>query len=452
MARVRLPVLLAVSLSTAALGCTPRDDAPPADRPVWPTGLALVPGGAHLLVVSSNFDLTYRRGAVLSVDIAAVDAAIGDGDGSQVVADPFVSAVEVPSFGDRPAVTSGGERAFLAARGENLLVELAIDADGALSCVVGEPPEGEPPHPAGIPTCGRNPSALLFPGADPFHVAVTGEARDDDGALVAVDGVATALSSPDIVFWHADLGRTDAERLQVPRGNILRIGEDVGGLRGLAILPRPGLPTLALVAAERARDSARGRGTDLVLLEARPNAPLTTLDLSEAAGSLFAREIVVVPSIDPATPPSSVLVALRSPDAIARVDVTTFPGGAAQARIGGVQATCDDPSKISTVRLDPDGAPDTGDEVVRALVACYGDDAILSYDVDTLSVADALRFFGRGPYDVVVDPDHVPPRAYVSFFSEGTVGVIDLVVDGAPALQPRGKIGEPLPAPETGRE
>lgn len=430
-----------VCLAAAVLAsCTPKDDAPPRDRPVFPTGLAVVPGGAHLLVVSSNFDLTFRQGAVLAVDLDRVDEALADGDGTPIVADAFTSSVEVPSFGDRPVVTSGGERAFLATRAENLVVELGVD-DGALSCEVAEPREGE------VPGCGRAPGALLVRGNDPFHLAIVNEARDADGALVRVDGLTAALTSPDVQFWSADLGRNDERRFA--ETGLLRVSEEFTGLRGLALVPRTGRGPMVFAAAERRRDSFLGRGTSLVAFEPRRGAPVATLDLTEATGALAAREIAVVPSLDPAVPPSALLLLMRSPDSLVRVDLDEQPDGRVFARVGGVQPTCDDPSKITVVRLDPDEDVE-GDEVVRALVTCFGDDALLAIDPDTLVVTHADRFFGRGPYDVVHDAAR--QRAYVSFFSEGTIGVFDLVADGAPALVRRGKVGEPLPPPETGRE
>jgi hypothetical protein len=157
--------LVAACLVAGALpGCkeTRLEELPPTDRLYFPIGVATthVSGGATaLLAASSNFDLRYAAsdgGTILSIDpVASKDAGpltlrgaarIGSYAGPVAVAD----AATCPAFPARPVV------ALVASRYDDLVYQLDVGADGALSCGAG---------------CVRGPAYARL--KDPFAVAVT---------------------------------------------------------------------------------------------------------------------------------------------------------------------------------------------------------------------------------------------------------------------------------------
>src|SRR5262245_54863552 len=113
----------------SASACTGELAHIPLDSPRFPTGLAVTPDGETLLVVSSNFDLAFEQGALLAADLSRVRDAIDGGDdaGDKIIKDAYRSAAFVPSFGDRPALTSDGKRVLVPTRGSNLISSLDID-------------------------------------------------------------------------------------------------------------------------------------------------------------------------------------------------------------------------------------------------------------------------------------------------------------------------------------
>lgn len=426
---------LALALLAASCARELPGQPPPTDRPSFPTGLALHPEANALAVVSSNFDLGFSRGAVLLADLDRVDAALlaaPDPDSAAAtVADAYTDAVLVPSFGNEPVFSSDGARLFVATRAENLLVELEVAADDGLAISCGGAASGG----GDVPLCGLPPSALALSGNDPFRIALTGERAD------RVSGIVTSLLSDQVVFFDLRIEEEGAGFLQ--QADVLTLGgwltdEEVIGVRGLALRPpSDGLPLLAFAVVERT-DEARGRAADLIWFDATRGgrAQVQVLSLTDELGATSARELALTPAGD------ALLVTLRDPDGLARVDLGVDDGALAP-EIAGVVSTCSEPVgvEIGSVPLD-------GDSRDRAFVTCFGDDTVLGYNPVTLDVTEASRFFGDGPYDVALDLDHAPPRAYVSYFLDDSVGVFDLVTDGAVGLTPRGRIGVPRPQPE----
>ncbi len=126
-------VPLAVALLLAACGGEPRSAPAPLDRFTYPTGLAFRDG--KLLVVSSNFDLTYARedgGSLLQVDLGATPPAIEPG------------GVRLPAFGGEVAVAEPAAcgvaepLALVPSRTADTLYRVSL-AGGALACGDGCP-------------------------------------------------------------------------------------------------------------------------------------------------------------------------------------------------------------------------------------------------------------------------------------------------------------------------
>jgi hypothetical protein len=424
-----LPLYAAILAGIAASGCA-RDltgAEPPTDRPHFPVGIAVHPESNVLAVVSSNFDLEFNRGAILLADLDRVDAAIADASDEElpVIEDAYVSAAFIPSFGNRPIFSATGEHLLLATRGQNRVSDIDVTLD---------PPTLDCGDAAEVPTCGESPRAFQVPGNDPFELAIVDENED------RVRGVTTLLASNQVFFFDLTPSRSDSGRLRlvtptVLLGDWLPENDEVTGVRGMTLRPASGeVPAHIFATVEHADVTSGIVETDLVWFEAVPEPRrfeflnLETLTLANSARA-------VAP-----TPSGDLLVLLRGPDALARVELTPN-GNRLSAAVTGSVSTCAEPTSLTVTRV-----PTADGDVERAFVTCFENNAVLVYDPVTLSETDAIRFFGQGPYDVTVDLEHDPPRAYVSHFLDDTIGVFDLTdADGAARVVPRARIGTPRP-------
>lgn len=427
---VAVLALAAAALSLAAgAGCTPPDPGVPLDRPVYPTGLAVHPDGDRLVVVSSDFDKAYDDGALLLADLTAVRAGLAE-DASEdrrdaVVEGAYVEAARMPPFGDRPVFTSGGERLLLSTRKTNLVSSVDVDVDAGFSC--GHTDDD------GTPRCGKSPLALQVPETDAFDVLVLDEVVEG-GELTRVGGVVTQLSSSMVHFFRDDRAREGAAEMQLTGS--LDLGDAVRGVRSAALRTRDGVKHV-VVAVETTTVTASA--ALLVLFEPAVDAALFTVDVTEAMGAQSLKDVLVVPGVG--AEPDAVIVATRMPDAVARFQIDDLPSGPS-LQLTAVAETCAMPTGLALDQMD---------NVTRVLLTCQVGGAILALDPWTLAVTDAVRFAGRNPYDVVVNP--VLPEAYVSFFLDDTIGVLSLVdATGVPRMSLRGRIGTPTAKPEDGRE
>lgn len=423
----RSRTLLAVGALAWASACVDDGSDSPLAKPVYPTGLALSPGGDHLVVVSSNFDLAFDTGALLSADVAALR---GDLVGPDVVVkEPYDAdtTVPLPSFGDRPVFAPDGSAVLIVTRGDNRLHEIDFD-DGALTCV--------------DDACGESPGSVQLGVNDPFHVNfVTTGAADGD-----LRGLVTHLSAPQAEFFHLRPGSDGADRLGVERDE-LNFGESIEGVRASAVR-NAGAENdeQVFVALQRLLDGVVDgvtlgafavpgvdRGDDITV------DGLDSVDVTAETGALFARSLVVV-DVDGG---AAVIVALRAPDAIARFFYSDRTGTFSLTH---VSETCGEPTNLAVV----DATAATGN-VARVLVTCQGGEVVQALDPNTLLVSDSARFYGRNPHSVAVDADN--GFAYVSYFLDDSVGVFRLADDdGLPRLSPVGRLGTPLPLREDGRE
>ncbi len=426
----RAGLRLVAGLALAGAACVPPATGVPLDRPVYPTGLAVHPAGERLVVVSSAFDLAYDDGALLLADLPAVRAALAASTAEDprdaVVEGAYVKAARLPPFGDRPTFTSGGERLLVSTRGSNLVSSVDVDSSQGFTCS-GTDDDG-------TPRCGKSPLALQVPESDPFDVLVLDETVED-GALTRVNGLVTLLSSPTVYFFRDDRERAGASVMQ--QTGTLTLGEAVRGVRSAALRTRDGV-THVVAAVDVA--SLTTAGALLVLFEPSVDAVPTAFDVTAAMGAASLRDVVVVPGSG--AEPDAVLVATRAPDAVARFEVDDLPDGPA-LRLSGVAESCAQPTGLA---LSAHGG------VRRVLLTCQLGGAIEVMDPRTLAVTDVVRFAGRNPYDVAVNP--VQPEAFVSFFLDDSIGVLSLVdADGVtPRVTLRGRIGTPTAKPEDGRE
>lgn len=428
---MRLPCLVAGTVLGAAVACTPPETGVPLDRPVYPTGLAVHPRGDRLAVVSSAFDWAYDDGALLLADLELVREGLAThpaGDRREAVVEgAYVKAALIPRLGDRPVFSSQGERLLLATRFSNLLSSVDVDPDGGFSC--GDD-AGD-----GTPRCGQSPQALQVPENDPFDVLLLGETRDGDGNLTRVDGLVTLLSSSTVYFFRDDRSRPGAAQMQITAS--LDLGELVRGVRAAALWNIDGASWV--VAALETTSNAGVAGALVVLFEPSTDTVIQVFDVTAAMGARSVHDLLVVPGVDGA--PDGLLAAAWGPDALVRLELDgdTQPP---RLRLAGVAESCGMPSSLA---LAAKGG------VQRALLTCQSSGTIQALDPLTLTPLGAVRFAGRAPYDVAVNP--VFDEAYVSFFLDDSIGVLSLVDGtGVPRLAFEGRIGTPTPKPEDGRE
>lgn len=394
---------------------------PPLDRPTFPMGMALSPDGSRLAVISSNFDFAFDSGAVLMADLTATSDQLTGPD--VVIDDAFTSGLVIPTFGDRPVFDATGTHLFLTSREQNLLHELTVDGDGTLSCDDAE-------------RCDQAPHALALVGNDPYDVVLLDQSADADGN-VAVRGLVTHQSAREASFFSFNEAREGSDRLRVETVP-LDFGEAAFGVRSAAV--RAGddatnRPARVFATVER-RDGTVIIGADLVSFEVpvpggAADVTFVSQDLEALIGARTTRDLVVVDD--------AVIMALRFPDGLARFAIDPVTG---VPTLTALKDSCAGPTSLAVTGADQGSL---------LLVTCQDGDAVELIDPVTLESRDALRFYGRGPYDVVVDP--VRQRAFVSFFLDNSIGVISLVDDaGLPALRAIGRFGTPLPPPEDGRE
>jgi hypothetical protein len=414
-------VILAVS-PLGLLSCTGQlGKPPPLDRPVFPMGMALSPDGERLAVISSNFNFAFDVGAVLLADLGAVRDRLTGPD--VVINDAFSSGVFIPTFGDRPVFDATGEHLFVTSRAENLLHELLVDDSGVISC-------------GGAEVCRQAPHALALVGNDPFDIVLLDQGVDDNGAVV-VRGLVTHQSAREASIFTLNAASSGNDRLRIESAPV-DFGEGAFGVRAAVMRPGDdavGRPARIFATVER-RDGTAIVGVDLVSFEvpaAGRAADVTFVrqDLESLLGTRTTRDIAVVDD--------AIVVALRFPDALARFVVDPATG---DMTLTALKDTCLEPTSLALT-----GAA-AGNLV---LVTCQDNHSVELIDPITLESRDALRFYGREPYDIVVDAAR--QQAFVSFFLDNSIGAISLVDDdGLPGLHAIGRLGQPLPPPEDGRE
>jgi DNA-binding beta-propeller fold protein YncE len=409
-------------------GCIGQAGKPiPLDEARFPMGMAVSADGARLAVVSSNFDFAFDSGAVLLADVNAFAGELNGPD--DVVKNPWTSGVPIPTFGDRPVFSADGSHLLLTSRDQNLLHELVVDGD-TISCEEDD-------------VCDQAPHALALEGNDPFDVVIV-----SDGTVEGGDGVIRGFVTHQTArvgnFFTVNTAADDNTRLQL-ESEVVDFGDDVFGVRSVAHRPaREGRDARIFAVVERRLDGV-ALGASLVGFEVPSenrgdDVVFATLDLQVAAGARTARDLVIVSDGDD----DALVAALQLPDAIARFG---FDEASGAMQLTGLSDSCLTPISLATADLGVDAV---GRRRQRVLVTCQNSQSVLMLDPGTLAVTDSSRFFGRSPYDVVVDA--VAGRAYVSYFLDNSIGVFALSDGDTMVLDPVGRLGEPLPTPEDGRE
>jgi hypothetical protein len=418
---MRLPALFTLAVALAA--CPTKPDVVPLDGPVFPTGMALHPDGTRLVVVSSDYDLRFEEGALLVADLGVVRAGLAADGAGAIVEDAYMpgAGVRVPAIADKPVFTADGSRLYVPSRRTNVVMSLDFNPDTGLSC--------------GPSACGEPPRVLQLPANDPFTILLTAGPNRNG----RVDGLVTLESSQFVFFFRDDPAREGAARMQIT--STLDLGDAVGGVRSAVLRPPRGGSDAHVIAGIELSRARNFLGASIAAFVPSADARLHPTDVTALTGSLALRDMLLVPGDD--GPDDALVVALRAPDALARFEIDD-DAGFPRLRLSALSPTCRTPLALALATV---GTPAGG--ASRVLVTCPAGNTVVSVDPVSLQTKDAVRFFGRTPYDVVVNGE----EAFVTFFDDNSVGVFSLVdAEGFPALEVRGRIGTPAPRPEDGRE
>lgn len=130
---------LVVIAALCCAGCTNEGKAPPRSELYFPIDLAIIgeAGAEQLLIANANFDLQYRGGTLLSLDLGRLDealAACGEGCIFDDIAAVQSGFVEIGSQASDLAISTDRDMAYLSVRSDVNITSVQISPDGSLSC------------------------------------------------------------------------------------------------------------------------------------------------------------------------------------------------------------------------------------------------------------------------------------------------------------------------------
>lgn len=412
----------------------------PPGRFHYPTGVALTPEiegvPERVLVVSANTDLRFRAGRVHAFDREALDRLVDEAVASCVGEDcpipevtdlspALVGSVEIGSLAGEIAVTPlegpgfPPLRAFVPVRGTRTVTAVDLDAEGIrCSRLDGRCTEGQ----AG------------FAREDPFVVAAElGMVFVGNGTLFRDENGAVGFAPATAPFWETGGGAF----------SLVGIGSSaVGGLAVGNCRSEEGRPTCTLFANGRSsREAQRIFAFDFTR-DAVPASPVFSRNVASQQDGMDSRGIAISPSMPWA------YLALRSPDALAVVDVSRMPHLPSDGcllpedvelppGIGcpDLPPPRDDRPAFSTIALSP--APDRPLTVAvieretpsgerSDLVAMTTSRSVAFFDALTAAQVGNVLGVGSGPSGIAVGRRGEGVRLYVPSFERSTLAVIDL--------------------------
>ncbi len=394
----------------------------PGDAFSYPVAVTADPGGRLIWVISGNFDLAWRGGAVLAMDVVTHDFVrdvAGNPVGFQVGGFPGPFVIETRA-GD-PSVRDG----YIVSREENALYHVTLSGDPdapEIAC------EGGVRMNTGILDCpgteDMGPLKLRDPardgklrevtlGEDPYsvmlHRAAAGQSDDLLLTSAFIDGTAAIFRVKDGVPELVDSTRLST------------------GLYAFAENPKTGRiyatsksSTAIDVLEVRAPDPdaqpiVDSKGTIIdphpVLIRQRSIAVPTALLGDTGRGLAFS------------TDGNTLFVAYRSPASVVMIDVSVGPDGVPVDRVIAKIPVGIRPSAIAVVP----GIPGDPEATELVYVTCQAADRIDVIDPALAQVVDHIRT-GQDPFGIafINAPDLGLRRLYVANFLAETIGVIEL--------------------------
>lgn len=400
-----VPWLVAVLLAAPLAACsdTLTGDAHPTDRLSFPVGVTADPTGRLVWVVSGNFDLAFRGGAVLAYDVVE----------NRFLAE---SAFEVGSFPGPLTLLEEDGRAiagYVASRSDNALYSVTFSGEATRptpACQDGEVA-------GGILHCKRSGAidtrtveddgtrVELTVGDDPFSTAIRRGRNGDEPDLLLVGGMGNgrlaqlSLSDTGVpsLIGQLELGAGLFGLVENPAsGRVYASSKDTNAISVLEVSRRekadePGTldpvnPWLRLVAAVTIPEPAivRDRARDLTVSRDGTRLYLTH----------------------------------RTPDSFIVLDIADDGRGNPRNRVLHKIAMCNDPTQMAVHEVD-------GRELVY--VSCFRDDRVEAIDPVSGQVVASIKT-GAGPsgLTIVDNPELGVTRLYVALFTDSALGVIEL--------------------------
>lgn len=395
----------ATSLATSMSGCsdTLTGDAHPTDRLSFPVGVTADPSGRIVWVVSGNFDLAFRGGAVLAYDV--VD--------NRFVAE---SAFEVGSFPGPFTLLEDDGRAiagYVASRSDNALYSVTFTGDPEAptpACADGEVS-------GGILHCKRSGAidtrtvdndgtrVALTVGDDPYSTAIRRGRAGEEPDLLLVGGMGNGRlaqlslseSGAPTLVGQLELGKGLFGLVENPAtGRVYASSKQTNAVSVLEVSRReranePGVldpvnPWLRLVAAVTIPEPAivRDRARDLAVSKDGTRLYLTH----------------------------------RTPDSFIVLDIADDGRGNPRNRVLHKIAMCNDPTQMAVHEVN-------GRELVY--VSCFRDDRVEAIDPISGQIVASIKT-GAGPSGLAIidDPDRGVTRLFVALFTDSALGVIEL--------------------------
>ncbi|MCB9716805.1 MAG: hypothetical protein H6712_23305 [Myxococcales bacterium] len=402
-----------------------------------PTGLAVSPTGAVLLVTNGNWDRVETDSTLMAVDLAELFAALEDeGSGAcrRVSSDDPTLECNPAAFIDPQATvrlgTGAGNIAIDQPAGEAGLVRLLVTTRSPASVTWMDLVQGG----EGVRLdCGQDDDQRCgeaheirasdndrLPG-EPSRVVV-----DDQGARYAY--------VPHLLGGALSLLALDGENgpeLADVEGDFFRAGpfedeELIGGF-GVASLPCDPLAPSdesrdcerpVLFASQRYFPGVRqfGVAPGLDLLLSGPEVTLDAINPEVVEARPFMGDLVFEDAHG-----DHLLVVQTTPPALLRVDTRLGDDGSPRNALVGALPLCDNPNVIAVTR------PEAGEEAVvaepLALVTCRSAGRLAVVGLGSFRMLASVPV-GEGAHEVVVD--HERGQAYVSNPEEDTISIVEL--------------------------
>jgi hypothetical protein len=372
----------------------------PTDSLNFPVGVTAGPSGHHIWVTSGNFDLAYRGGALLSIDV----------DTHTFVPEATVEIGDFPGTVALRVEEDGSHSAYVASRADDAIYHIQIDTtdadvptstcaggtvldNGILSCDVDKALQTATSEDDGT-------EITLTVGPDPFDLLVHQAAFPETG-------------QPDVLLSAAMVDGTLAvmplNEEGVPE---LAPGLDLeSGLFALAEHPITGHVYVS-----------NKSGNLIHVLRADPVGPddtenevtpvlIDTLSIPSSVGGDQARSLAFSPD------GNRLYIAYRAPGSLVVVNVAPDVEDRIMAKIPVGRR----PSDVVVVPAH-DATPE------RVYVSCFLDDRVDVVDPSVGAVVASIPT-GHGPYGMdLINRDDLR-RLYVANFYEHSVGVIELAPD-----------------------
>lgn len=417
-----VPVLYIFVLSVLCVGCLvgTSGESPPSDQLIYPVGLATTENDDYLLVVNSNFDLTYNAGTFVAISLNDLDEILENeepaewkspgGDFLYVPEAELIDekdTIRLAAFSSDLELTPNQDRALIPVRGGSERHILVVDVD-------------ETAENGLVLSCGQEDNNLRCDNdhrvtgnddvtlpLEPYEVASLNYTRqvtdgDETVTLTNTFGFATHLYSGSVSAFLIEnsQGELDVRLLDVVSNVVTEASGIAVNTWNNEIYVSGRENSLQYLAVLQVLAGGFG-GT--YTNDAYFGMTGTVSYSDDLLGGTDTRSIAV--SSDGKT----AYVVSRTPEALLRVDV-------ASRELVDMAALGTDPSVLGIFEDEEYGA--------YAFVLCFKSSQVFIVELDTMQVAHVVAV-GSGPQAVAFDKKR--KFAYIANFRESTISVIEAV-------------------------